>query len=607
MTMHNDDDLRARFRSLAEEEAASAPPFTKPRVAPRRLLSSGGVLALVGASAAIAMITLTIGLVWGTNTGYASGRVEGDRQRNEIVANAIGATNQLGALRLALARTRADLASRTKQPVSAASLAAADAELRAMEASIGRIELDLTQGPSGMIAPQPNGIPMKRALAITCGALAIGAQQTPATVKQQGVPVIDLPQPTVKAPTTFGGLIGVRQVAAGKVLVNDGGKRMIKLFDSTLTNSTLVSDSTQGTSTYYGPYGMDLIRYLGDSSLFADFPSQTILVLNADGVVVRALAPPGDPHTVNSLIGGRSGAIDDKGRLLYASNQGTKMLRGYDPVSGKSFSQVTEPPDSIAVVRADLDSRQVDTVGRVLRSNNWRMSFVPNPKGGPDLLKYTINPVREFDNWAVLSDGTIAFVRGHDYHIDWIHPDGSKSSTAKLPFDWKRLTDADKQALVDSARQAQEEAARRTALNALKEQVQRIAGGAPPDGGGRGQRGAGGSGGGGGGGRGGPQITEFVPLGEIADYYPPIREGASMPDLDGNLWILPTTSAQSKNGELVYDVINPKRGLFERVRLPAGRSVVGFGKGGIVYLMTGDRTSGFYLERTKLPRAQVNR
>jgi hypothetical protein len=72
--------------------------------------------------------------------------------------------------------------------------------------------------------------------------------------------------------------------------------------------------------------------------------------------------------------------------------------------------------------------------------------------------------------------------------------------------------------------------------------------------------------------------------------------------MDGNLWILPTTSAQSKNGELVYDVVNPKRGLFERVRMPAGRSILGFGPQGVVYLMNGDRATGFYVERSKLPK-----
>jgi hypothetical protein len=191
----------------------------------------------------------------------------------------------------------------------------------------------------------------------------------------------------------------------------------------------------------------------------------------------------------------------------------------------------------------------------------------------------------------VLSDGSIALVRGQDYHIDWIRPDGTKFSTAKLPFDWRRLTDDDKQKLLDSARAAQRGL------------------GAPGPPGIVGDAGRGGGVVVGGRARGGgdpnapppapPQI-EFVSLKEVPDYYPPIRGQAAKADLDGNLWILPTTSAQSQGGELVYDVVNVKGELFERVRVPAGRSIAGFGKGGVVYLMSGDRTNGFYLERTRL-------
>ena len=88
-----------------------------------------------------------------------------------------------------------------------------------------------------------------------------------------------------------------------------------------------------------------------------------------------------------------------------------------------------------------------------------------------------------------------------------------------------------------------------------------------------------------------------VPLSEIPDYFPPIHRNAAMPDLDGNVWVLTTTTAQSQHGELVYDVLNPARGLFQRVRMPLGRSIAGFGKGGVVYLQSGDRAGGFTLER----------
>ena len=64
-------------------------------------------------------------------------------------------------------------------------------------------------------------------------------------------------------------------------------------------------------------------------------------------------------------------------------------------------------------------------------------------------------------------------------------------------------------------------------------------------------------------------------------------------------WTVRTTS-QSKNGELVYDVVNPKHGFVQRVRLPLGRSIAGFGKGGVVYLQVGDIRSGFFLERTTI-------
>lgn len=98
-----------------------------------------------------------------------------------------------------------------------------------------------------------------------------------------------------------------------------------------------------------------------------------------------------------------------------------------------------------------------------------------------------------------------------------------------------------------------------------------------------------------------------VPLSEIPDYFPPIHRNAALADLDGNLWVLTTTTAQSLHGELVYDVLSPARGLYERVRMPVGRSIAGFGKGGVVYLQSGDRAAGFTLERVKLETSKPSK
>jgi hypothetical protein len=87
---------------------------------------------------------------------------------------------------------------------------------------------------------------------------------------------------------------------------------------------------------------------------------------------------------------------------------------------------------------------------------------------------------------------------------------------------------------------------------------------------------------------------------EIVDYYPPIRSGAARADRDGNVWILTATTAHSRSGELVYDVVSAKGELFQRVRFPKDRSLAGFGPKGVVYLMAGSLASGFTLERTEL-------
>jgi hypothetical protein len=631
MMSDNDDNLRARFRAMADEDEAGTPRFTAPA---SPTASHGRIIgsrthraATLAASFIFAVIALLIGMVVGTNTGFASGRVEGDRQRASIAANAMGASSQLAALRLEVARARDGLTrsvmSGRAQP---ASLLAIESELRTIEASIGRIEIDLTpqsaqrlQTPSSASTSSTPSTsnPMKRALAVTCTALAIATpapspaqtnmQEMVAKVRQltqqiQGVPVVDLPQATVRSSVTFGGPIGVRQVSGGKVMINDGRSRQIKLFDSTLTNFALVSDSTPGTSIYYGPYGMQLIPYFGDSSLFGDFPSQTILVLNGRGDVAKTFAPPPDPSAMGSLLGQRQSGVDSKGRLIYASQAGTMVMKGYDPATGKSTARAVSPPDSAPIVRADLDTRHIDTLGQVNRARlGGHIAVVQRPDGKGEIFKSTVYPLRSPDEWAVLSDGTVGIVRSHDYHVDWISPDGARSSTPKLPFDWKRVSDAEKQKMIDSAKAANDVEANNAAVLAA------LAAPLPPPsdagagGGGRGQRGGGGGGAGGRrGGRG--DLIEIASPSEIPDFYPPLRDGAALADMDGNLWILPTTSAQSKSGELVYDVVNPKRGLFERVRMPAGRSVIGFGPHGVVYLMTGDRASGFYVERTTLSK-----
>lgn len=459
---------------------------------------------------------------------------------------------------------------------------------------------------------------MKHSRTITvAGTLALSAQFALATSlsAQQKVPVMALSPVAAKSLDTFGAILNVRQLPNGSVLVNDAGRRRLLMLDPTLAKTTVVIDSTAGTSSSYGPRPTPLIAYLGDSSLFVDAASSSLLVIDPFGKVARVMSAP-KPGDLRFLGGGQA-YVDDKGRLLYRGAMVITQNRNLNP--GERPAPI-QPPDSAPILRADFDTRMVDTVGKVKLSNGTRMNMEQGADGKMN-IKMTINPVQTVDEWTVLSDGSLAFVRGHDYHVDIV--DAKTADVlhgTKLPFDWKRLTDDDKQKLIDSARvasEAQQKAAAAAGANGTFQMGPQAAGG-PPGGGGGEMRvmvmtrdGGGGGGatvggadiGGGPGGRpmqiSAPKI-EFPPLSEIADYYPAIRPGAAKADLEGNIWILTTTTAQSTGGELVYDVINKKGELFQRVRLPAGRSVAGFGKGGVVYLQSGDRTAGFILERTNL-------
>ena len=46
-----------------------------------------------------------------------------------------------------------------------------------------------------------------------------------------------------------------------------------------------------------------------------------------------------------------------------------------------------------------------------------------------------------------------------DYRIEYLNRDGTWTSSEKLPFDWRRLTDDDKERMVDSLRVVRQQAA----------------------------------------------------------------------------------------------------------------------------------------------------
>ena len=440
------------------------------------------------------------------------------------------------------------------------------------------------------------------ALAVVPAALA--AQQAPA------VRLITAPNASTKPVLSFAA--SVRQLPNGGLLVNDILRRQLVLFDNSLANETIVADSVSGGANSYGVRPGGIIPYLGDSTLFVDPAGLSMFVIGPNGAIARVASVPRsqDANTIGSNMGGLPG-LDAKGRIVYAAGPAPMRItamRGSNNGAAQTGPAITmpDPPDTGALVRIDPSSRKLDTATFV-KIPKIKMNVQQGEKGMQ--VTREINPLPMIDDWAVLSDGSVAIVRGRDYHVDWINADGSMTSSPKLPFDWQRLTDEDKAAVIDSAKKSSD-AAMAALANAGPGGASKAAGigGAPSDAGARGAvlmsfsttvDGGGARSTTSTSGPGGGIQMNFVSINELPDYRPVFTQaGAVKADADDNVWIRTSATRAGAIGGAIYDVVDRKGEIIDRIQVPAGRTIVGFGKGGVVYMMARD-DRGAWIERTK--------
>jgi len=431
---------------------------------------------------------------------------------------------------------------------------------------------------------------MRKLCILLAAAAPLGAQQAPP------VRLIDLP--TAQSKPVIGTASAVRALPGGRLLVNDIQKRQLLMFDQSLANFTIVADSVSGGTNAYGRSQGGIIPYFADSTLFIDPGDLSMFVIDPNGTISRVAAVPRSQDAMmlgSNMLG--SPGLDSKGRIVYRGSP-TRLMPAPSK-DGKGFG-VPELPDSAAIVRVDLTTRKVDTAA-FYKISKTKMNVVQNEKGMT--MTSEINPMQTLDDWAVTDDGTIAIIRGRDYHIDWVDADNHVTSTGKIPFDWQRLSDEDKVAVIDSAKAAMEAQRAKMAAGGSGPVV---AGGGPimitsfSMGGG-----GGGSGDAGTARRGaetaiggmGMSPLNFVAPSELPDYRPAISAGAAKPDMDGNLWIRTSATRKGAVAGPIYDVVNRKGELVDRVQIPSGRQIIGFGKGGVVFMLARDE-KGAWIERT---------
>jgi hypothetical protein len=109
---------------------------------------------------------------------------------------------------------------------------------------------------------------------------------------------------------------------------------------------------------------------------------------------------------------------------------------------------------------------------------------------------------------------------------------------------------------------------------------------------------------GGGRGDGGPARMEIPPvemvaINELSDYKPVFGTSSVKADMDNRLWIR-TIPTKPTPGGAVYEVVDRQGKLVDRVQVPLGSTIAGFGAGGVVYLGMRDTAGQLHIQRVTL-------
>ena len=445
------------------------------------------------------------------------------------------------------------------------------------------------------------------------------------------------------------GISTVRQLSNGNLLLNDGQRRRLLLMDSSLKVIKVVLDSLTDVENAYGTRAGTLIAAQGDSTLFVDPATYAMLVIDGDGKIVRTRSVPrAQDVSYITQVGNGVSNFDTQRRLIYripAQTMGSFRMSGDMPI-------YPQQPDSALIVGINTDTRKIDTLGSI-RIPRQIMQVTRSEYGFE--TRVVQSPLPLVDDWAVLSNGTIAFVRGRDFRIDYLKGDGTTWSSEKLPFPWMRMDDEQKQKFVDSVKIVQTRQAQQGFLTemivwsnllnkpypasfkpepgldlppglpqdwilptgmkwppnylyACPPSLPGAAPAAPPTG------------------PPAPGATAaprcapnnysgwygsgyipppptyrkptFIPVAEMPDYKPPIGQSSVRADADGNLWIR-TQQMKPMPGGIIYDIVNATGTLYDRIQIPVGYQLVSFGPGKIVYLAIRDAT-GLHLARVRL-------
>lgn len=348
-------------------------------------------------------------------------------------------------------------------------------------------------------------------------------------------------------PEGFSLVAGLREMPDGRLMISDAIGQILMFADMDSGEMEIIGREGRGPQEYRTPDA--LFPLPGDSTLFVDLGNGRLTVLGPNGGF-------GETRPIARDIRGQLVAILPRG----VDAQGRVYFQPFAFGGGRPGAGL---PDSAMIARWDRRTDVIDTIGAV-KLQERRMETSGSANNQTVRLRQV--PMSAQDAWNVAPDGRVAVARSPEYYLEWIG-DGTRERGPTMDFDPVRVRTAEKEFWVESRGRG----GLRIGVT-IENGVRQMSFG----------RGAGNSD--------RPDISGY----EWPETMPAFTTGAAVNvDLNGNAWV--RRSVRIGNNQ-VYDVFGIDGELAERIILPAGRQVVGFGEN-TVYAVYFDELDLQWLER----------
>ena len=235
-------------------------------------------------------------------------------------------------------------------------------------------------------------------------ALALGAALTASPLTAQDkIKVREVPAPVAISTDSLGMRVSVRALSDGRVLVNDIQRFRVLLYDKTLKTFTRALDSS-GTSGTLGNSGVSipsahLIAMPADSTMYLDIASRSLLTIDPAGKVAHVTALPRPQDILTLSVGYIYGTptLDAKGRLVYQGtppNQNKALIELNQKIMTERSATAPAAIDSAPIVRADFDTRKIDTIATVKIVQQYAGVLATRDERGNLTQRLTVNPTQ---------------------------------------------------------------------------------------------------------------------------------------------------------------------------------------------------------------------